>query len=59
MKLFYTDFYGNTASITKSGDKFRLVCRNCYGKKWKDSTHISENAAKSALRRTGEGWRKK
>jgi hypothetical protein len=55
-KQYFKDLYGNTASITKRGDSYRLICRNNYGKVWKRSTHISAKAAKSALSRTGDGW---
>lgn len=54
---YFRDSYGNTASITAEGTLFRLVCRNYYGKKWKHSYHVSANAAKRALQRTGDSWK--
>ena len=56
-KQFFKDLYGNTASITTTRNGYKLICRNYYGKVWKNSTHVSAKAAKSALYRTGEGWR--
>ena len=52
----FRDTYGNTASITKQGEEYKLICRNYMGKIWKRSTHISARGAKAALARTGEGW---
>lgn len=56
-KQYFRDSYGNTASITNEGGLFRLICRNYYRKKWKDSYHVSAKAAKAALSRTGPGWK--
>lgn len=56
-KQYFKDLYGNTASITDTGTEYKLICRNQYGKVWKRSSHVSAKAAKSALSRTGEGWR--
>lgn len=52
MKTFYKDFYGCTASITdKTDGTARLVVRNQYGKKVKDSIHKNRKAAYAAWRR--------
>lgn len=56
-KEYFRDSYGNTASITDEGTLFHLVCRDYTGTKWKDSFHISAKCAKSALRKTGPGWK--
>lgn len=56
-RQLFKDLYGNTASITKKADGYLLICRNYHGKEWKRSTHTSARGAKSALARTGEGWR--
>ena len=55
-KQYFLDLYGNTATITSGGGVFRLICRNYYGKKWKDTNHATARAAKDALVRTGPGW---
>lgn len=55
-KQLFRDSYGNTASITKTGDEFKLICRNYMGKIWKKSIHATARGAKSALSRTGDGW---
>lgn len=55
-KQYFKDNYGNTASITKTEDGYKLICRNYYGRMWKKSIHVSAKAAKSALLRTGGNW---
>ena len=51
MKTYYKD-YGCTASITDMHDgTARLIVKNPHGKKIKDSTHKSRNAAYAAWRR--------
>lgn len=51
MKTFYKD-YGCTASITdKSDGTARLVIKDQFGKKVKDSTHKNRASAYSAWRR--------
>lgn len=55
-KQFFSDFYGNTASITDTGTVFVLICRNCYGNVWKRKEYTTAKDAKSALTRTGDSW---
>lgn len=51
MKTYHKE-YGCTASITDKADgTARLVVKNQYGKKVKDSIHKSRTAAYSAWRR--------
>ncbi len=52
----FRDTYGNTASITKQDEQYKLICRDYMGRTWKRSTHASAKGAKSALARTGDGW---
>lgn len=55
-KQYFKDFYGNTASITDTGNEYKLICRDYSGKIWKRSTHQTAKGAKIALGKTGEGW---
>lgn len=55
-KQFFRDCYGNTASITKTGEAFKLICRDYYGKVWKRGEYATARGAKYALAMTGEGW---
>jgi hypothetical protein len=51
MKTYYKE-YGCTATVTDKADgTARLVIKNQFGKKVKDSTHKSRNAAVAAWRR--------
>jgi hypothetical protein len=52
MKTYHKDPYGFTASVTDKRDgTARLIVRDPYGKKVKDSTHKNRKAALAALRR--------
>lgn len=52
MKTYYNGYFGTTASITDKKDgTARLVVRNQYGQKTKDSVHKNRAAAQAAWRK--------
>lgn len=55
-KQYFKDFYGNTASITDTGEGYKLICRNIYGKLWHRKIYSTAIGAKIALSKTGDGW---
>ncbi len=59
IKQLFREIYGNSASITDTGEGFKLICRDFRGKMWKRSTYKTARGAKMALARTGEvgDWR--
>jgi len=58
MKKYYRDFYGNTASISKTNDsRFRLKVRVSNGQLVHNKVYDTERGAKIALGRSSDGWK--